>query len=126
SDESKSKVSNDFVLTVREDDIVFCAIWKKASSGSSDQSSGVDSEQKSQKTVILANGNAYPDTLTASVLANLKNAPILLSQKDFVDTTTLNEIIRLGSTEIIIVGGNQVVSDSVATQLEKEITGVKV
>ncbi|MDR1773845.1 MAG: cell wall-binding repeat-containing protein, partial [Clostridioides sp.] len=125
SDESKSKVSNDFVLTVREDDIVFCAIWKKASSGSSDQSSA-DSGQTSQKTVILANGTAYPDTLTASVLANLKNAPVLLSNFENVNTTTLNEIKRLGATEIIIVGGNQVVSESVVSQLEKEISGVKV
>ncbi|MDR1774567.1 MAG: cell wall-binding repeat-containing protein [Clostridioides sp.] len=94
------------------------AIWSKKSSS--------DLEQTSQKTVILANGTAYPDTLTASVLANIKNAPILLSNFKNVNTTTLNEIKRLGATEVIIIGGNQVVYESVVTQLEKEVAEVNV
>jgi uncharacterized repeat protein (TIGR02543 family) len=122
--DSKKKTKINETKIESLDDISLYAIWSKKSSSSNEE---VESSEESQyKTVILANGNAYPDTLTSSVLANLKNAPILLSKKDFVDTTTLNEIKRLGSTEIIIVGGNQVVSNSVVTQLEKEISGVKV
>ncbi|MDR1774165.1 MAG: BspA family leucine-rich repeat surface protein, partial [Clostridioides sp.] len=69
------------------------AIWTKKISS--------DSEDSSAKTVILATGKDYPDSLTASVLAYVKNAPILLSNFDSVDTTTLNEIKRIGATDII-------------------------
>ncbi|MDR1774376.1 MAG: cell wall-binding repeat-containing protein, partial [Clostridioides sp.] len=95
------------------DEKILYAIWSKKSSSVT-------------QTVILVNGNSYPDTLTASVLANLKDAPILLSNFENIDTTTLNEIKRIGTTDIVIVGGNKVVSDSVVSQLQKEITGVKV
>jgi len=70
------------------------------------------------QTVILASGDKYSDVLTASVLANEKQAPILLSQKDSIDEKTLSEIKRLNTGEIIITGGTDSVSDKVVGQLK--------
>nr|WP_312983042.1 leucine-rich repeat domain-containing protein [Clostridioides sp.] len=71
------------------------------------------------QTVILASGDKYSDVLTASVLANEKKAPILLSQKDSIDEKTLSEIKRLNTGEIIITGGTDSVSDKVVGQLNE-------
>nr|WP_312986143.1 cell wall-binding repeat-containing protein [Clostridioides sp.] len=71
-----------------------------------------------QKTVILASGEKYTDVLTATVLGNEKDAPILLSQKDKVDEKTLAEIKRLNVKKIIISGGKESVSDKVVNQLK--------
>ncbi|WP_027702074.1 cell wall-binding repeat-containing protein [Metaclostridioides mangenotii] len=70
------------------------------------------------KTVILASGEKYTDVLTATVLGNEKDAPILLSQKDKVDDKTLAEIKRLNTKNIIISGGEDSVSEKVEEQLK--------
>lgn len=70
------------------------------------------------KTVILASGEKYTDVLTATVLGNEKDAPILLSKKDSVDDKTLDEIKRLNPEDIIISGGTDSVSEKVAEQLK--------
>nr|WP_236887759.1 cell wall-binding repeat-containing protein [Clostridioides mangenotii] len=70
------------------------------------------------KTVIIASGEKYTDVLTATVLGNEKNAPILLSQKDRVDEKTLAEIKRLNAEDIIISGGTDSVSNKVEEQLK--------
>lgn len=70
------------------------------------------------KTVILASGEKYTDVLTATVLANEKNAPLLLTSKDVLSENTLNEIKRLGTPEIIIVGGENSVSPKVLAKLK--------
>ena len=70
------------------------------------------------KTVILASGEKYTDVLTATVLGNEKDAPILLSQKDKVDDKTLAEIKRLKTEDIIISGGTDSISDKVVDQLK--------
>ena len=60
--------------------------------------------------------------LTATVLGNEKDAPILLSSKDFIDEKTIEEINRLKPEEIIVSGGPESVSDKALDQL----TGYKV
>ncbi|WP_304340924.1 cell wall-binding repeat-containing protein [Metaclostridioides mangenotii] len=69
------------------------------------------------KTVILASGEKYTDVLTATVLGNEKDAPILLSKKDSVDEKTLAEIKRLNAEDVIISGGEDSVSNKVVEQL---------
>ena len=69
------------------------------------------------KTVILASGEKYTDVLTATVLGNEKDAPILLATKDNIDEKTLAEIKRLSPDEIIISGGEASVSQKVVDKL---------
>lgn len=71
------------------------------------------------KTVILASGEKYTDVLTATVLGNEKDAPILLSKKDSIDNKTINEIDKLNPEEIIVSGGPDSVSDKALSQLSE-------
>ena len=70
------------------------------------------------KTVIVVRSDLFPDSMTASVLAKLLNAPILLNPTDKLDSRVAAEIKRLGATEIIIVGGTDSISDRVREELK--------
>ena len=65
---------------------------------------------KQANTVIIVRNDLYPDALTASVLAKVKPAPILLTPSKMLDPRVEAEIRRLGATEIIIVGGKSAIS----------------
>ena len=56
--------------------------------------------------------------MTASVLAKLKDAPILLNPTDRLDSRVRDEIKRLGAQEVIIVGGQNSVSEKVREDLK--------
>lgn len=73
---------------------------------------------KSSDTVILANGENFPDALCAAPLARKYKAPILLTPSASLDTRVESEIKRLGSKKIIIVGGAGVVSQATESKLK--------
>jgi len=60
--------------------------------------------------VVIVNGTATVDGLTASYLAGLYSAPILYTQTDSVPAVTAAEITRLGVKNVWIVGGEAQVS----------------
>ena len=70
------------------------------------------------KTAIVVRHDLFPDSMTASVLAKLKDAPILLNPTDKLDSRVADEIKRLGAEEIIIVGGQNSVSEKVREELK--------
>ena len=70
------------------------------------------------KTVIVVRHDLFPDSMTASVLAKLKDAPILLNPTDKLDSRVGDEIKRLGAQEVIIVGGQNSVSEKVREELK--------
>ena len=69
-------------------------------------------------TVIVVRHDLFPDSMTASVLAKLKDAPILLNPTDKLDSRVADEIKRLGAQEVIIVGGQNSVSEKVREDLK--------
>ncbi len=69
-------------------------------------------------TVVIASGENFPDALSASALAGAYDAPILLVHKTSLPAYTRNEIVRLGASRCIIVGGTSVVSDGVKTAID--------
>ena len=71
----------------------------------------------SADTVIIANGEGYADALAASSLSKMNGAPILLTKKDGMSTSTINEIKRLKASKAILVGGTGVVGGGVEKQL---------
>ena len=73
---------------------------------------------KSAETVILVNSSAIPDALTATPLAHAKKAPILLTGKDGLNKATANEIKRLGAKDVIMIGGDAVLSAKVEKDLK--------
>ena len=70
------------------------------------------------KTVIVVRHDLFPDSMTASVLAKLKDAPILLNPTAKLDSRVGDEIKRLGAQEVIIVGGQDSVSEKVREDLK--------
>ncbi|WP_455103527.1 cell wall-binding repeat-containing protein [Peptostreptococcus sp.] len=70
------------------------------------------------KSVIVVRHDLFPDSMTASVLAKLKDAPILLNPTDRLDSRVGDEIKRLGAEEVIIVGGQNSVSEKVREDLK--------
>lgn len=69
--------------------------------------------------VVMVNGEAAIDGVSASALASGLNAPILLTKKNEVPTSVITEIKRLGATKAILVGGTSVITTNVSSQLEK-------
>src|SRR5665811_2631182 len=61
--------------------------------------------------VILASGvpGHYPDALTASYLAGVKNAPIMLTQFDATPADVLARIAASGATDVWLIGGTGVI-----------------
>ena len=71
------------------------------------------------KYVIIADSGNYPDALTATVLAHVLDAPILLNNTRYLEDDVAREIVRLGASEVIIVGGHKSISENVKSQLAK-------
>lgn len=67
-------------------------------------------------TVIVVNGDDYPDALSASGLSGKYNAPILLTSKNNTQTEVL-EYIKNRAKKVIIVGGTNSVSELVAEKI---------
>ncbi|WP_346873616.1 cell wall-binding repeat-containing protein [Clostridium sp. UBA5988] len=72
----------------------------------------------SAKEVVLVNGNAMVDALSATPFAYTKGAPILLTNTDKLQEDTAKELKRLGTEKVYIIGGKGVVSDNVKNNLE--------
>lgn len=70
--------------------------------------------------VILVNSNALSDALIVTPLAKVKDAPILLIDKNSIPEDTRIEINRLGAKNITLIGGEGVISSNVENQLKKE------
>ena len=70
------------------------------------------------KTVVLAYSMNYADALAGVSLAKKLKAPILLTNKNVLDTATLAEIKRLKATEVIILGGEGAISQKVVDALK--------
>lgn len=63
--------------------------------------------------VILASGANYPDALSASALAGVHDAPIILTDPTELSSKAAATIKQLGSSTIYVVGGPSAVSDEV-------------
>lgn len=71
--------------------------------------------------VILVNGNAIADGITATPLATTYDAPILLANKDSIPASTIQEIARLNPSEIIVIGGESVISNNAIKNLKQSV-----
>ncbi|MRR13427.1 cell wall-binding repeat-containing protein, partial [bacterium] len=67
--------------------------------------------------VIIANGDAPADALTASSLAGVVGAPILLTGASALDPGVADEIARLGATKAYVIGGTAVMPAALEQQV---------
>jgi uncharacterized lipoprotein YddW (UPF0748 family)/putative cell wall-binding protein len=68
-------------------------------------------------TVVIVNGLAISDGLSATPLATYINSPILLTRSNLIPDVTKGEITRLNAKRAIIIGGNTVVDTNVESSL---------
>ena len=73
--------------------------------------------------VIVATIDGYWDALTASGLAGMTGAPVLMTASDSLSSQTMRMLGLLKPAHVYVVGGSAAVADSVLTQIEKA-TGV--
>lgn len=66
------------------------------------------------RTVILATGTDFADALSSSGLAGVYSGPVLLTRPNALPSVTRAEILRLGASEVVIVGGTGAVHAGVA------------
>ena len=69
------------------------------------------------KTVVIARGDEYADALSGASLAAAEDAPILLSRHDGLPSVTADEIVRLGASRAILLGGTTALSPQVGADL---------
>ncbi len=77
---------------------------------------------------FIATGLNFPDALSASAAAGLKDAPVILvsGTANSVDTETLALLDDLGVTKIYIAGGTGVVSSGIQSQLSAKLGSANV
>lgn len=73
--------------------------------------------------VVLVGENAIVDGLASAPLAKKEGAPILLTKKDSIPASTMEEIKRLTEKgdKVYLVGGENTISKAVEAQLAKEM-----
>jgi putative cell wall-binding protein len=71
-------------------------------------------------TVLLATGTNFPDALSAAPLAKKYNAPIILTDGKKLSVEIENELIRLKTKNIIVIGGPGAVSADIVLYLRSK------
>lgn len=69
--------------------------------------------------VILASGELASPCMSATALAGLLDAPLLLARPDALPDATLQELNRLMPQRVIIIGEEDIISSAVAASVEK-------
>ena len=90
--------------------------------GANRHSTAVQVSQKgwsSTENVVLVNDSAIADALAATPLAEELNAPILLTGKNKLNSTTKSEIERLGAQNVYLIGGESVLSDDLSAEISR-------
>lgn len=73
---------------------------------------------------ILASGENFPDALCAAPLAAKYNAPILLTSANRLEDATKDELIRLNVKNVVMIGGEGVLSAKVRRDIQNLGIGV--
>lgn len=73
--------------------------------------------------VLLASGLNWPDALAGTGLAGALGGPVLLTDPARLTSATLAEIVRLGASEVYIIGGTSAVSEGVLGALRAALPG---
>ena len=100
-------------------------IVRVAGSARADTAAAISREAfPSADTVVLARSDVYADALAGAPLAQHLGAPILYTDRDSVPTATAEEIVRLGATTAVLLGGPGAISAAVADELAARGIGV--
>ncbi len=78
----------------------------------------VSNKWKNASDIVIVNSKSIADALSAAPFAKWKNAPILLTEKDKLNSETKQEILRLGAKNIHVIGGESLVSNAITNELK--------
>lgn len=84
-----------------------------------------DGWQQSEN-IVLVNGYNFPCALAGSSFAYLKESPVLLTNTEKLNSTTANEINRLGAKNVYILGNKDEVSLEVENELKTKYNVVRI
>lgn len=73
---------------------------------------------KRADTVILARSDTFPDALAGVPLAVQENAPILLTDPNQLNDSTLKEMKRIGAKHVILLGGPEAISERIKNEIK--------
>lgn len=77
-----------------------------------------ESTYASADTVVIASSAGFADSVSAAPLAAKLNAPLLLVRPNGqLDNATKSEIMRLGATKAVVIGGTGVISPAISRNL---------
>ena len=76
-------------------------------------------------TVVVATMGGYWDALTASGLAGIEDAPLLMTDASSLSSQTASELERLSPEKVVICGGDMAVSEGVEGEIS-DLTGAEV
>lgn len=76
--------------------------------------------------VILVNGFSMIDGIAATPLASLYDCPILLTNRNDIPSSTMNEIKRLNPSEVVLIGTDDVTGDNLINILKGSIQKLNV
>ncbi|QBP41765.1 cell wall-binding repeat-containing protein [Paenisporosarcina antarctica] len=71
----------------------------------------------SAETVVIARGDEFADSMTAGPLAYQLNSPILLTRTNSLPASVVDELKRLGTKKVVIMGGSKAISKEVVDSL---------
>ncbi|WP_291568947.1 cell wall-binding repeat-containing protein [Clostridium sp. UBA2485] len=77
-----------------------------------------DKNNEKVENVVIANAFDYPDSLASAPLSKIYNAPLLLTEKDKLNSKTEAQLKKLKIKKVFIVGGTGVVSQNVENKLK--------
>lgn len=75
---------------------------------------------KTSQEAILVNSTATSDLLCATVLSSQIDYPILLTNKNKINESTSNEIKRLKTNKLYLIGGEDVINEAIEKELKKD------
>lgn len=75
-------------------------------------------------TTVVASGEGFPDALTGASLAGAYGSPLLLTRRTSLPVGFLAELVRLGATKVVLVGGTAAIDPAIVRQLSA--TGLEV
>ena len=78
------------------------------------------------KTVVLCKDDDFKDAMSATGLAGIWNAPILLTSSTELSQAASDEIQRLGAEKVVIIGGEGAIKAAVQTAAEQLVGQGKV
>jgi putative cell wall-binding protein len=81
------------------------------------ETSALIAQELTSQTAMLATGENFPDALSASVPATHSGQPILLTRRNVLPDPVKAYLQQAGITQTYLIGGNEVVSDGVASLL---------